>query len=327
MWAMIGTWCMALEGIKKASEDLKQRASSLDAVEVAIKEVEDNPYFKSVGFGGLPNEHMEVELDAAFMNGDTLDIGAVGGIKDFANPISIARRLSQEKINNFLVGLGAEEFALKENFERKVMLSERAKIHYYNRQFEVETEKLVPYAGHDTVGILGIDSQGTITAGTSTSGLFMKKRGRLGDSPIIGSGLYADSEVGAASATGLGEDLMKGVISYEIVRLMKDGLEPQQACEKAISDLSIKLKNKRGEVGDLSVVALDSKGNWGAATTIENFSIVVTTTKLAPTVMLVKPLIEGRCMIEEASQEWLDNYLATRTAPLLRKGMNSYECN
>lgn len=325
MRAMIGTWRMALEGIEKGYQLLTNSGTSVDAVELAIKEVEDNPYFKSVGYGGLPNEHMEVELDAAMMNGDNFNIGAVGSIKDFANPISIAKRLSQETVNNFLVGAGAESFAHREGFERKNMLSDRAIIHYHNRIIELNEQELAPYNGHDTVGILGLDDFGTLVAGTSTSGLFMKKRGRLGDSPVIGSGLYADSEVGAATATGLGEDLMKGVTSYEIVRLMSEGNSPQRACELAVETLKHKLINKRGQAGDLSVVALNNKGEWGAATTIDNFSIVVASDELEPTVFRVSAIVEGKCVIERATEEWLEEYMQTRMAPLERKEGLRYE--
>lgn len=322
MWGMIGTWRMSLEGIAKASLELSQGISSADAVEMAIKKVEDFPFFKSVGYGGLPNELMEVELDAAFMDGDNFDIGAVGGIMDFANPIAIARSLSQYPVNNFLTGIGAERYASQMGFERKTMLTERAKIHYHNRLFDDKQQEIEPYIGHDTVGVVGLDQAGKLVAGTSSSGLFMKKKGRLGDSPIIGSGLYADSEIGAATATGLGEDLMKGVISYEIVRLMKSGLSPQAACETAVNNTIQKLTKKRQKVGDLSVVAMDKSGNWGAATNIDNFSIVVATKNLSPTVYLVHQIEAGHCQIEPASAEWLENYMKTRTAPLERKGMS-----
>ena len=230
MWGMIATWRMAVEGITKGSEMLKNHGNAGDAIETAIREVEDFPYYKSVGYGGLPNEEMEVELDAAFMDGDTLDIGAVAAIRDFANPVSIARRLSHEKVNSLLVAEGAEKFAHKEGFERKNMLTDRAKAHYRKRVKEM-TQTLKPYSGHDTVGMVCLDEQGKMTAATSTSGLFMKKKGRVGDSPIAGSGFYADSKIGGASATGLGEDLMKGCISYEIVRLMGEGLHPQEGCK------------------------------------------------------------------------------------------------
>ena len=314
MWAMIATWRMALEGITAGGEMLENNASAGDALEKAIQDIEDFPYYKSVGYGGLPNEEMEVELDAAYMDGDTMDVGAVAAIKDFANPISIAKRLSKESVNCLLVAGGAEKFAHKEGFERKNMLSDRAKIHYRNRVKEQQQE-LRPYIGHDTVGVVSLDKAGKIVVGTSTSGLFMKKKGRVGDSPIIGSGFYADSEVGGASATGLGEDLMKGCISYEIVRLMKEGHHPQEACKIAVNKLDAELKQRRGKAGDLSVVALNNKGEYGVASNIEGFSFAIARENEEPAVYLVKN-IDGKCVHELASQEWLDNYMKTRTAPL-----------
>ena len=318
MWGIIATWRMAVEGITTASKMLKEGADAGDAIETAIREVEDFPYYKSVGYGGLPNEEMVVELDAAYMDGDTLDIGAIAAIKDFANPVSIAKRLSKEKVNNLLVGEGAEKLAHKEGFERKTMLTDRAKIHYKNRLKEVKDLEIKPYSGHDTVGMVCLDSNGKMTSATSTSGLFMKKSGRVGDSPISGSGFYVDSKVGGASATGLGEDLMKGCVSYEIVRLMKEGMHPQEACEKAVNMFDLELKERRGKAGDMSLVAMNNKGEWGVATNIEGFSFAVATENEEPTVYLTKN-VDGKCIHEVASQEWLDNYMQTRMAPLVEK--------
>lgn len=316
MYGMIATWRMAVEGITKGAELLKENQDAGDAIETAIREVEDFPYYKSVGYGGLPNEEMEVELDAAYMDGNTLDIGAVAAIKDFANPVSIARRLSKEKVNNVLVAEGAEKFAHKEGFERKNMLTDRAKAHYRKRVKEVAEQEIKPYSGHDTVGMVCLDSQGKITAATSTSGLFMKKKGRVGDSPISGSGFYADSKKGGASATGLGEDLMKGCISYEIVRLMGEGMHPQEACELAVNRLDAELKERRGAAGDLSLIAMNTKGEWGVATNIKGFSISVVTEDQEPIVYLVTRQEDGHCTFEPASREWMENYMATRMAPI-----------
>lgn len=315
MWGIIATWTMAVEGINKASDILQQHGSAGDAIETAIMEVEDFPFYKSVGYGGLPNEEMEVELDAAYMDGTTLDIGAVAAMKDFANPIRIARKLSYEKVNNFLVGEGAEKYAHKEGFERKNMLTDRAKIHYKNRVKEVAELEIKPYSGHDTVGMVCLDKQGNMTAATSTSGLFMKKKGRVGDSPVSGSGFYVDSEIGGASATGLGEDLMKGCVSYEIVRLMKEGKHPQDACQIAVAQLDKELCKRRGSSGDLSLIAMNRKGEWGVATNIDGFSFAVASETQKSIVYLTK-LVDGKNVHEVASQEWLDTYMATRTAPL-----------
>ncbi|MEG1474380.1 MAG: N(4)-(beta-N-acetylglucosaminyl)-L-asparaginase [Longicatena sp.] len=316
MWGIIATWRMAVEGISKASEMLEDSQSSGDAIEEAIKAVEDFPFYKSVGYGGLPNEEMEVELDAAFMDGTTFDMGAVGAIKDFANPISIARRLSKEKVNNLLVGEGAEKFAHKEGFERKNMLTDRAKIHYKNRVKEVAELEIKPYSGHDTVGMVCLDTKGDMCAATSTSGLFMKKKGRVGDSPICGSGFYVDSNIGGASATGLGEDLMKGCISYEIVRLMKEGKHPQEACDIAVNALNEELVKRRGKAGDLSLIAMNNEGEWGVATNIDGFSFAVSTSKLEKPIVYLTKNVNGKNIHEVATQEWLDNYMKTRMAPL-----------
>ena len=315
MWGMIATWRMAVEGITEGAKCLKENGDAGDAIETAIREVEDFPYYKSVGYGGLPNEEMEVELDAAYMDGNTLDIGAVAAIRDFANPVSIARRLSKEKVNNLLVAEGAEKFAHKEGFERKNMLTDRAKAHYRKRVKEVAEQEIKPYSGHDTVGMVCLDTFGKMTAATSTSGLFMKKKGRVGDSPISGSGFYADSKKGGASATGLGEDLMKGCISYEIVRLMGEGMHPQEACELAVNRLDAELRERRGEAGDLSLIAMNPKGEWGVATNIDGFSFSVVTENEEPTVYLVKRE-NGRCIHEVASEEWMENYMKTRMAPI-----------
>lgn len=318
MHGIIATWRMAKEGIEQGFEQLNQNGKASDAIETAIKAVEDFPYYKSVGYGGLPNEDQVVELDAGYMDGDTFDVGAICAIKDFANPISIAKKLSEEKVNNILVSYGAEKYAREHHFEEKEMLTDRAKAFYRKKKKELEqqAQELKPYDGHDTVGMVCLDENGTVVAGTSTSGLFMKKPGRIGDSPFVGSGFYADSEVGGATATGLGEDLMKGCISYEIVRLMKEGLTPQEACEKAVNDLDASLKKRRTVAGDLSVVAMNNKGEFGCATNIDGFSFSVATSDVEPTVYLVTRQGDGHCTFEVASKEWLDEYMRVRMAPV-----------
>lgn len=314
MGILIATWRMAKEGIEIGAELLRNNENAAEAIEAAVKEVENFPYYKSVGYGGLPNEDMEVELDAGFMDGDTLAVGAVAALRDFANPISIARQLSARRSNCVLVGNGAERFASLAGFERKNMLSERAKAFYWKQK--KETDDLKPYRGHDTVGVLCLDHSGKLCAATSTSGLFMKKKGRVGDSPLIGCGFYADSAVGGAVATGLGEDLMKGCISYETVRLLKDGLSPQRACEKAVFDLEEKLLEKGLKAGDLSVIALDKQGKWGAASTIDSFSFaVIEESQKEARVYLVER--QGKqCEIKLASKEWMDDYMRARMAPI-----------
>ena len=301
MHGIIATWRMALEGIQKADAMLKEGNHAADAIETAIKEVEDYPYYKSVGYGGLPNQDGVLQMDAGYMDGESLSIGAVCAIEDFANPVSIARKLSNGTVNNILVAEGAAAFGKEYGFEQK-----KAEL--------AENEQLRPYDGHDTVGMVCVDDGSHVIAATSTSGLFMKRNGRIGDSPFVGSGFYADGDIGGATATGLGEDIMKGCISYEIVRRMGEGMSVQQACETAVNNLDEKLKKKRGQAGDISVVAMDKNGNWGCATNIDGFSFVVATEQSAPTVYLAHRMEDGHTVFEIASQQWLDEYMHNHSA-------------
>lgn len=315
MWGIIATWRMALEGVQEGAEQLKRKDSAGQAMVEAIRLTEDCPYYKSVGYGGLPNASMQVELDAAYMDGTTMQVGCVGALQNVKNPILVAKELSAYAVNNFLVGSGAEIFAKKHGFESQTMLTEAAQERYC-QQLQKQQEELKPYIGHDTVGMVALDQAGAMSAGTSTSGLFMKHPGRLGDSPIIGSGLYADSEIGGATATGLGEDLMKSCLSYEIVRLMRDGRSPQQACEQALSYAVARLKQSRKEIGDMSVIAMNRNGEWGAASTIAQFSFVVATKTIKPTVFLCTAHEDGSYTHQEASKEWLDDYMIRKLAGL-----------
>ncbi|KAE9529952.1 N(4)-(beta-N-acetylglucosaminyl)-L-asparaginase [Testudinibacter aquarius] len=314
-WALIATWRMAYEGVNSASYLLKCGEHSSKAITESIRTVEDYPYYKSVGYGGLPNEEGEVELDAAFMNGTTLAFGAVAGIKNIANPILIAESLSNERFNNILVGVGAEKWAIKKGFMAKNMLTERAKEFYQKRYNQTIGRGLSPYSGHDTVGIIAMDQLQNICVGTSTSGLFMKRQGRVGDSPIIGSGFYADSNIGAATATGLGEDLMKGCTSYEVVRKMRDGMSPQQAADATLNELELTLYERYGKAGDLSVVCMNKNGNVGVSTNIDNFSFVIATEAIPATVYLANKE-NGRTSYHPADEDWLAAYQMRVTGEL-----------
>ncbi|WP_330111390.1 N(4)-(beta-N-acetylglucosaminyl)-L-asparaginase [Cetobacterium somerae] len=306
-WGMIATWRMASEGVTLGSEMLKNGGKCQDALEEAVKFVEDYPFYKSVGYGGLPNEECEVELDAAFMDGKTLSIGAVASIKDFKNPISIARKLSADRYNIFLVGAGAESYAHKNGFVRQNMLTERAKKTWELRVKEIQEKNLSPYDGHDTVCMIALDKDEDMAVATSTSGLFMKKKGRVGDSPVSGSGFYVDNEIGGAAATGLGEDIMKGCLSYEVVQRMKKGEHPMEAAQKAVDEFSETLRKRRGKAGEISIVAMNNKGEWGIGTNVE-FTFCVGTETEKPQVYISTPQENGEIKIEVASEEYMRAY-------------------
>ena len=314
-WGVIATWRMAHDGVKKASQLLQANGTAGDAVEELIKTVEAYPYYKSVGYGGLPNENGEVEMDAAFMDGDTLAQGAVAGIHQVLHAVSVARVLSHDHYNSFLVGQGATQYAQLNGFEMRNMLTDRAKKRWEKRRAELADAKIKPYDGHDTVGAITLAPTGSMAAATSTSGLFMKRPGRVGDSPLSGSGFYVDSDIGGAAATGLGEDIMKGCLSYEIVRRMGEGSTPQEACDEAVYPFIEKLKRRYGKAGEFSLIALDRAGNWGVATNVE-FTFSVATASQKPVILMANPGPNQTTTITPVTQAWLDAYEKRIKAPI-----------
>ncbi|ERL64915.1 N(4)-(beta-N-acetylglucosaminyl)-L-asparaginase [Schleiferilactobacillus shenzhenensis] len=272
--AMIGTWRMAETGITPAMAQLRQGKSAGDALVTAIQAVEDDPFYQSVGFGGLPNAAGVVETDAAYMDGDTFQIGALAGARDIAHPIAVARALSQEPANNLLVGPGATEYASTHGFPLKNMLTEKAAKQWAAKRQELTAKDLNPYDGHDTVGMVALDAGGHMTVGTSTSGLFMKRTGRVGDSPLPGAGYYVDSTIGGAAATGMGEDLMKASLCYQTVQLMGNGLSASEALREAVYPFIARLAALGQHPREFSYVALSPSGDWGIATNVE-FSFAV----------------------------------------------------
>lgn len=315
VWGAIATWRMAHDGILAANTLLAHNGHAGDAVEQAIQAVENYPFYKSVGYGGLPNAEGVLEMDAAFMDGDSFRLGAVAGITNISNPISVARKLSGETFNSFLVGEGASSYAKINGFPQKEMLTRRAKKIWEKRLEEIATRGLSPYDGHDTVGVVALDSQGSMAAGTSSSGLFMKKPGRVGDSPLPGSGFYVDSAIGGAAATGLGEDLMKGCLSYEIVRKMKEGCSPQQACDESVYQFQDTLIHRYGKAGAFSLIAMNKYGQWGVATNV-SFTFSVGTSEESAGIYMATPGDNHTTIIEPITQEWLDAYEKRIKAPI-----------
>jgi len=270
MRAIIGTWKMSRAGIFEAHRMLQDGASAGDAVVHAVTRVEDEPAFCSVGYGGLPDRDGHVTTDAAYMDGNTLRMGAIASAENIKNPILAARLLCGREINCLLAGRGAELFAIRQGLAMRDMRTEES-MRRWRQAAQEQPERLTAYTGHDTVCVLGLDDARNLVAGVSTSGLFMKDPGRVGDSPIIGSGFYADSRYGAAAATGLGEDIMRGCLSYEIVSLMKRGMDPKAACEEALRALSARKLELGEDAGSISVIALSPDGRFGAATTLPLF--------------------------------------------------------
>ncbi len=270
MHAIIGTWKMCFAGLREAHAELAGGGAAGDAVERAIRRVEDDPAYTSVGYGGLPACDGHVFLDAAYMDGGALRFGGVMSVEGVKNPIRAARLLCGRETNCLLCGRGAEQFALENGLEMRDMRTQSA-LSRWREAVQQENAKLDAYRGHDTVCVLALDGRGHMAAGTSTSGLFMKAPGRVGDSPIVGSGFYCDARFGAAAATGLGEDIMRGCLSYEVVSLMRRGADPMEACREALHALSRRKQELGEDAGSISLIALSPGGAFGAATTLPVF--------------------------------------------------------
>jgi len=285
-WLIIGTWKFALPGVKIATEILKNRGGCLDAVEKAVQTVEANPRVFSVGLGAIPNIKGEVEVDAAIMDGRNLCTGAVAGIKNYLHAISIARKVMIETKHNLLVGEGAEEFAKKIGFKKTNLLTERG-LGLWQKRMAGKRRRLI---GHDTIGVVALDQKGNMACGTSSSGLALKLRSRVGDSAIVGAGFYADNKVGGAAATGVGESIMKGCLCFHAVELMRRGYHPNNAAEIALRHIHKRLHKANFWPGKMALVCADKKGNYGGAANHPYFFYAVASNTIKPKLIKVKPV-------------------------------------
>ena len=244
----------------KAWEVLKDGGSSLDAVEQGVMVEEADVNNNTVGVGGRPDRDGHVTLDACIMDKDA-NCGAVLCLENIAHPVSVARKVMEETPHIYLAGAGAEQFAYEQGFEKTNLLTEKSKAEWLEWKKTSEYKPIINIENHDTIGMLAIDKNGDISGACTTSGMAYKVRGRVGDSPMIGAGLFVDNEIGAATATGVGEEVVRTVGSFLIVELMRQGMSPQQACEEGVKRIIAKNKDKQDfQIGFL---AINKKGETG----------------------------------------------------------------
>lgn len=265
---VIATWSVK-QATQKAWQSLEQGSSALDAVIAGCAIEEANALGQSVGIGGLPDRDGRVTLDACVMN-EKGDYGAVLCMQNIKHPIAVAKKVMEDTPHVILAGVGAEEFAVSQGFKRENLLTEQSKKDWEIWKKTSKYKPIINIENHDTIGMLAIDKNGTISGGCTTSGLAYKMPGRVGDSAIVGSGLFVDNEIGAATATGLGEEVLKTVGSYLIVELMRQGKSPQEACEQAI--LRIIEKTPNFEDFQVGYIAVNKKGETGAYSIHEGFT-------------------------------------------------------
>ncbi|ASV29509.1 isoaspartyl peptidase/L-asparaginase family protein [Maribacter cobaltidurans] len=245
----------------KAWEVLNSGGNSLDAVHQGVMVEEDNLDNQTVGNGGRPDRDGNVTLDACIMDKDA-NCGAVLALQNIANPISVARKVMEETPHVMLVGKGAEQFAYEQGFERTNLLTEKSKQEWEEWKKTSQYKPIINIENHDTIGMLAIDKNGDIAGACTTSGMAYKMAGRVGDSPIIGAGLFVDNEVGGATATGVGEEVVRTVGSFLIVELMRQGKSPQEACEEGVKRIIAKNKDKQDF--QIGFIAINKNGETGA---------------------------------------------------------------
>ena len=262
---VLSTWRFGIEANAEAWKILNNKGRALDAVEAGVKIPEENPEERSVGYGGRPDRDGRVTLDACIMD-EFSNIGSVACLENIKHPISVARLVMEKTPHVMLVGDGALQFALEQGFKKENLLTPESEKEWKEW---LKTSEYLPKANienHDTIGMIALDIQGNLSGACTTSGMAFKTHGRVGDSPIIGAGLFVDNEVGAATATGHGEEVIRVVGCHLVVELMRQGKSPQKACEEAVARIVKKIKLRGKSLNDIQVgfIALNKNGEYGS---------------------------------------------------------------
>jgi len=283
---MVSTWDFGAAANAAGMAARANGGSALDMVEAGGRVAEADESNSSVGYGGLPDRDGRVTLDACVMTWAG-DIGAVCALEDVGHAVSVARRVMERTPHTMLVGEGARTFALEQGFEAQNLLTPRAEAawrewlktaNYAPRPNSENTDWRSMPGGpgnHDTIGLLAIGADRRMAGACTTSGMAFKMRGRVGDSPIIGAGLYVDDEVGGATATGVGEDVVRVAGAHSVVEAMRHGLDPTAACRSVIERLA-RLRGTRVAASQVALLALDKQGRAGAFALQPGFTYAVT---------------------------------------------------
>jgi len=257
---ILSTWEHGLPANDAAWDVLRKGGSAMDAAEAGAKVPEADPTSTSVGFGGLPDEQGNVTLDACVMD-STGNAGSVAFLQNIKHPVSVARKVMEDTKHVMLVGEGARQFAVSQGFEEMDLLTDESKKAW--EEWKKKRRELTPHETHDTISVLVQDKNGDLAGACTTSGWAYKLHGRVGDSPIIGAGLFVDNEIGCAAATGLGEEVIKSTGSFLVVELMRQGYDPTAACEEALNRV-IKAHNGNPDF-QIAYIAIRKDGEIGSA--------------------------------------------------------------
>jgi isoaspartyl peptidase/L-asparaginase-like protein (Ntn-hydrolase superfamily) len=264
---VIATWPFGRTAAKTALPMLEAGQPALDAAVAGGQAVEDDPTIHSVGFAGLANAIGTVQLDACVMDGATLACGAVAGLENVRHPAALARRVMEKTPHVLLVGEGARVFAVQQGFPLETLDTPESVAEWYKSRPKPRQPPPGPPDHHDTVAVLCLDRKGSLGGVCTTSGLAHKLPGRVGDSPLIGHGLYVDNTAGAAGATGVGEEVIRIGGSLLLVEALRAGKSPQEACEHVVRRLNEVAVRRGVHPAQVAFLALDPHGNFGACAT------------------------------------------------------------
>jgi N4-(beta-N-acetylglucosaminyl)-L-asparaginase len=270
---VLSTWNFGLQANVEAWKILSKGGRALDAVEAGARVPEGDPNETSVGLGGLPDRDGRVTLDACIMD-EFGNCGSVAFLEHIVHPISVARRVMEKTPHVMLAGEGALQFALANGFKKERLLTKESEKVWKEWLKKAEYKPVANIENHDTIGIISLDSAGNLSGACTTSGMAFKMRGRIGDSPIIGAGLYVDNEIGAATATGVGEEVIKIVGCHLVVELMRQGNSPEDACRLAVERIAAKSPEKAKQV-QVGFLALNKNGEYGAYCLQKGFTYAV----------------------------------------------------
>lgn len=257
---VISTWNHGIAANEAAMNHLMNGGKAIDAVEIGVKVPEADPNSMSVGYGGLPDRDGHVTLDACIMD-HTGNCGSVSFLEHIKHPISVARKVMDLTPHVMLSGKGALDFAIKQGFPKEDLLTDAARQKWEEWKKDSQYKPIINVENHDTIGLLALDKNGDISGACTTSGLSWKMHGRVGDSPIIGAGMFVDNQVGGCCATGMGEAVMKTLGSFLVVELMRQGASPQEACQEAIARI---VKNQNYKDMQIGYLAINKQGEHGA---------------------------------------------------------------
>ncbi|HYM20405.1 MAG TPA: N(4)-(beta-N-acetylglucosaminyl)-L-asparaginase [Candidatus Kapabacteria bacterium] len=267
---VVSTWKFGLDANAEAWKILSSNGRALDAVEMGARVPEADPNVQSVGLGGLPDRDGIVSLDACVMD-ENGNAGAVFALEHIVHAVSVARLVMEKTPHVQLTGAGALQFALSQGYLRENLLTDASRKEWEKWKAD---NKYIPLEWHDTIGILALDAAGNLSGACTTSGLAWKYHGRVGDSPIIGAGLFVDNDIGAACSTGLGEANIKICGSHTVVEMMRRGASPQDACREAVNRIAKKQKNYKDF--QVAFLALNKRGETGAFAIQKGFQFAQT---------------------------------------------------